>query len=149
MAELRLEEVIRRPLITEKNTWLMEKGQYTFEVHPEANKLQIRQAVQETFSVQVKAVNTLIEQKGGICAVDGQNTAVLPLPVAGIMSTDDAHTVAQAYAHVDKMAKALGSSLKAPFMTLSFMALLVIPSLKLSDKGLFDGDKFTFTDVLT
>src|SRR5690606_38430064 len=95
-----------------------------------------------------KAVNTLIEQKGGICAVDGQNTAVLPLPVAGIMSTDDAHTVAQAYAHVDKMAKALGSSLKAPFMTLSFMALLVIPSLKLSDKGLFDGDKFEFTDVL-
>ena len=59
MAALRLEEVIRRPLITEKNTWLMEKGQYTFEVHPDANKLQIREAVQETFSVKVKAVNTL------------------------------------------------------------------------------------------
>src|SRR5688572_752568 len=59
MAELRLEEVIRRPLITEKNTWLMEKDQYTFEVHPDANKLQIRQAVEETFSVQVKAVNTM------------------------------------------------------------------------------------------
>lgn len=59
MAELRLEEVIRRPLITEKNTWLMEKSQYTFEVHPDANKIQIREAVEETFSVKVKAVNTL------------------------------------------------------------------------------------------
>lgn len=60
MAELRLEEIIRQPLITEKNTWLMEKNQYTFEVHPDANKIQIREAVQETFSVKVKAVNTLI-----------------------------------------------------------------------------------------
>lgn len=59
MAELRMEEVIRRPLITEKNTWLMEQSQYTFEVHPDANKIQIREAVQETFSVKVKAVNTL------------------------------------------------------------------------------------------
>ena len=59
MAQLRIEEVIRRPLITEKNTWLMEKDQYTFEVHPDANKLQIRAAVEETFSVTVKAVNTL------------------------------------------------------------------------------------------
>lgn len=59
MAELRMEQVIRRPLITEKNTWLMDKDQYTFEVHPDANKLQIRAAVEETFSVTVKAVNTL------------------------------------------------------------------------------------------
>ncbi len=59
MAELRMEEVIRRPLITEKNTWLMDQDQYTFEVHPDANKLQIRAAVEETFSVTVKAVNTL------------------------------------------------------------------------------------------
>lgn len=59
MAELRMEDVIRRPLITEKNTWLMEKDQYTFEVHPDANKIQIRSAVEETFSVKVKAVNTL------------------------------------------------------------------------------------------
>ena len=59
MAELRLEEVIRRPLITEKNTWLMEQNQYTFEVHPDANKLQVREAVEATFSVKVKAVNTL------------------------------------------------------------------------------------------
>ena len=59
MAELRIEDIIRRPLITEKNTWLMERDQYTFEVHPDANKLQIRAAVEETFSVKVKAVNTL------------------------------------------------------------------------------------------
>jgi large subunit ribosomal protein L23 len=59
MAELRLEDVIRRPLITEKNTWLMEKGQYTFEVHPDSNKIMIRAAVQATFSVKVKAVNVL------------------------------------------------------------------------------------------
>ena len=59
MAELRLEDVIRRPLITEKNTWLMEQGQYSFEVHPNANKIQIKAAVQSTFSVKVTAVNTL------------------------------------------------------------------------------------------
>ena len=59
MAELRLEDVIRRPLITEKNTVLMDKGQYTFEVHPDANKIQIKAAVESTFSVNVKAVNTL------------------------------------------------------------------------------------------
>lgn len=59
MAELRLEDIIRRPLITEKNTWLMEQGQYTFEVDPEANKIQIKAAVEATFNVKVKAVNTL------------------------------------------------------------------------------------------
>jgi large subunit ribosomal protein L23 len=59
MSELRMEDVIRRPLITEKNTMLMEKGQYSFEVHPNANKIQIKKAVQETFSVRVRAVNTL------------------------------------------------------------------------------------------
>ena len=59
MAALSVEDIIRRPVITEKNTWLMEKGQYTFEVHPDANKIQIKAAVQETFSVTVKAVNTL------------------------------------------------------------------------------------------
>ena len=59
MAELRIEDIIRRPLITEKNTWLMEQGQYTFEVLPEANKIQIKDAVEKTFNVRVKAVNTL------------------------------------------------------------------------------------------
>lgn len=59
MAELRVEDVIRRPVITEKNTWLMERGQYTFEVAPQANKIQIKEAVEKTFEVRVKAVNTL------------------------------------------------------------------------------------------
>ena len=59
MAELRLEDVIRRPLITEKNTWLMESGQYSFEVHPNSNKIQIKAAVQDAFGVKVKAVNVL------------------------------------------------------------------------------------------
>jgi large subunit ribosomal protein L23 len=59
MPELRIEDIIRKPLITEKNTWLMEQGQYTFEVNPNANKIQIKEAVESTFNVEVKAVNTL------------------------------------------------------------------------------------------
>lgn len=95
-----------------------------------------------------KAVNALIECKGGIAAVDGNhNVAVLPLPVAGLMADTDGYTVGEKYASIDKIAKELGSELRAPFMTLSFMALLVIPSLKLSDKGLFNGSKFEFTPV--
>ncbi|MFW2476968.1 MAG: adenine deaminase C-terminal domain-containing protein, partial [Sediminibacterium sp.] len=70
------------------------------------------------------------------------NQQVLGLPVAGLMSINDGYTVAEAYTNIDRMAKQLGSTLQAPFMTLSFMALLVIPHLKLSDKGLFDGDGF-------
>ncbi len=69
---------------------------------------------------------------------------VVPLPVAGLMSTEVGHAVAEAYAGIDRMAKELGSSLGAPFMSLSFMALLVIPHVKLSDRGLFDGDRFAF-----
>jgi adenine deaminase len=69
---------------------------------------------------------------------------VVALPVAGLMSNRDGYEVANSYTEIDKMAKELGSTLSAPFMTLSFMALLVIPHLKLSDKGLFDGDKFEF-----
>jgi adenine deaminase len=71
----------------------------------------------------------------------------MPLPIAGLMSCDSVTTVAEAYTHIDAAAKELGTSMKAPFMTLSFMALLVIPSLKLSDKGLFDGNEFRFCDV--
>ncbi|MEN9697230.1 MAG: adenine deaminase [Bacteroidota bacterium] len=90
----------------------------------------------------VKAINLVIEQKGGISCVQGEQQKVLGLPVAGLMSTEDPNKVAAAYTEIDQMAKSLGSSLSAPFMTLSFMALLVIPHLKLSDKGLFDGDQF-------
>ncbi len=88
------------------------------------------------------AINLVIEHRGGISLADGANRRVLPLPVAGIMSDADAYIVADAYAALDREAKALGSSLSAPYMTLSFMALLVIPHLKLSDLGLFDGDSF-------
>ncbi|WP_299365029.1 adenine deaminase [Winogradskyella sp.] len=94
-----------------------------------------------------KAVNLIIEHKGGICAVSDSEEKVVPLPVAGIMSDQDAETIGQRYAELDQMAKALGSQLHAPYMSLSFMALLVIPSLKLSDKGLFDGNTFQFTDL--
>ncbi len=88
------------------------------------------------------AINLVIEHKGGISLADGEHHRVLPLPVAGIMSDADAYTAADAYSTMDREAKALGSTLGAPYMTLSFMALLVIPHLKLSDKGLFDGDAF-------
>ena len=94
-----------------------------------------------------KTVNLLIENKGGVCAVNGTEQKVLPLPVAGIMSDKDGWTAGKLYQEIDQMAKALGSPLKAPFMTLSFMALLVIPDLKLSDKGLFSGNTFSFVDL--
>jgi len=94
-----------------------------------------------------KAVNLIIENEGGICAVSNTEQKVVALPVAGIMSDKDAETIGKQYSELDKMAKELGSTLHAPYMSLSFMALLVIPSLKLSDKGLFDGGKFEFTDL--
>jgi adenine deaminase len=90
-----------------------------------------------------QAVNLVIQQRGGI-SVTGNRDMVLPLPVAGLMSNEDGYTVAAAYTAIDNAAKQLGSTLSAPFMTLSFMALLVIPHLKLSDRGLFDGDSFGF-----
>jgi len=95
----------------------------------------------------VSAINKVIESKGGVAVSDGNYQAVLPLPVAGLMSTDDGFKVAEHYHSLDKKAHELGSSLRAPFMTMSFMALLVIPDLKLSDKGLFDGTTFSFTDL--
>jgi len=94
-----------------------------------------------------KAVNLLIENEGGICAVSDTEEKVVALPVAGIMSDKNAETIGKQYSELDKMAKQLGSKLHAPYMSLSFMALLVIPALKLSDKGLFDGGKFEFTSV--
>ncbi len=94
-----------------------------------------------------RAVNALMESKGGISVVSGKQCDVLPLPVAGLMSNGDGYEVAKQYAAIDKQAKQLGTALQAPFMSLSFMALLVIPALKLSDKGLFDAQKFQFTPV--
>src|SRR5690606_17619248 len=94
-----------------------------------------------------RAVNLIIENKGGISAVSKSDEYILPLPVAGIMSDQNGHAVGKAYAALDSMAKKLGSTLQAPYMTLSFMALLVIPSLKLSDKGLFNGNDFKFVSL--
>ena len=94
-----------------------------------------------------KAVNLIIENKGGICAVHGNHQKSIALPVAGIMSDKDGWTTGKLYQEIDALTKELGSNLKAPFMTLSFMALLVIPDLKLSDKGLFSGSKFEFVDL--
>ncbi|MDD2791906.1 MAG: adenine deaminase, partial [Sediminibacterium sp.] len=92
-----------------------------------------------------RAINLVIETRGGVsCVNNGNELLVLPLPVAGLMSAEDGYQVAEQYTAIDAMAKSLGSTLSAPFMTLSFMALLVIPHLKLSDKGLFDGDRFEF-----
>jgi adenine deaminase len=94
-----------------------------------------------------KAVNLVIENSGGICAVNASEEKIVSLPVAGIMSDLSAEEIGKSYAELDTMAKQMGSKLSAPYMSLSFMALLVIPSLKLSDKGLFDGTSFQFTSL--
>jgi adenine deaminase len=94
-----------------------------------------------------KAVNLIIENKGGVSVVYDGVEEILPLPVAGIMSAQDGFEVAREYSKLNNLAKGLGSKLKAPFMTLSFMALLVIPEIKLSDKGLFDSEKFKFINL--
>lgn len=93
------------------------------------------------------AVNALIDSRGGISVVNDTQIDVMPLPIAGLMTDKDGEQTGKEYGTIDAKAKELGTKLKAPFMTLSFMALLVIPSLKLSDKGLFDGNKFEFVPV--
>ena len=95
----------------------------------------------------IRVVNLLISGKGGIVATDGSVDKILPLPVGGIMTNEDGYRVAKEYHQLDKFAKELGSRLSAPFMTLSFMALLVIPELKTGDKGLFDGVNFKLTEL--
>ena len=94
------------------------------------------------------AINQIIETKGGILACVDQRTCLLPLPVGGTMSANVGSVISKQYEEIDAMAKELGSTLKAPFMTLAFMSLLVIPKLKLSDKGLFNGTTFTFTNLM-
>ncbi|MDQ0595127.1 adenine deaminase [Chryseobacterium ginsenosidimutans] len=94
-----------------------------------------------------KAVNAVIKAKGGISLATQTEELVLELPIAGIMTDLPAEEVAELYIKLDRRAKELGSKLRAPYMSLSFMALLVIPELKLSDKGLFNGKSFEFTDV--
>ena len=96
-----------------------------------------------------RAINLVINEGGGISLVNETDEKALPLPVAGLMSTCDGYRVANSYHILDEEAHKMGSKLRAPYMTLSFMALLVIPELKLSDKGLFDGIKFGFTDMFS
>jgi adenine deaminase len=93
----------------------------------------------------INAVNLLIKSQGGVSLVSDQIDNLVKLPVAGLMSVADGYLIADEYGEIDQMAKDLGASLSAPYMTLSFLALLVIPKLKLSDKGLFDGETFSFT----
>ena len=90
------------------------------------------------------AVNLVIENSGGVSFCKEDIEMIVPLPVAGLMSNEDGYKIAEQYSLIDKAVKDAGSTLGSPFMTLSFMALLVIPHLKLSDKGLFDGDSFSF-----
>lgn len=96
-----------------------------------------------------RAINLLVKHKGGIVAVAPKEEKVLPLPVAGLMSASDGYLVAAAYQETDSFAKQMGCTLKAPFMTLSFMSLLVIPELKISDKGLFDTIRFKPVSLFT
>jgi len=94
-----------------------------------------------------KVVNAIIENKGGMAVYDGKQIHILSLPIAGLLSDDYGEKVAETYQALQQKAKELGSNLSSPFMTLSFMALLVIPKIKLSDKGLFDGEKFQFIEI--
>lgn len=95
------------------------------------------------------AINGVIESEGGLSFSNAGKTDVLPLPVAGLMAVDPCDVVAAKYTLLDGAAKAAGTTLRAPYMTLSFMALLVIPALKLSDRGLFDGEKFDFVSLFS
>ena len=94
------------------------------------------------------AVNQVIDDKGGISVVSEDFADSLPLPFAGLMSNEDVYDVAKKLGILHKMVEALGCKIEAPFMTMAFMALLVIPSIKISDKGLFDGENFEFMDVI-
>jgi adenine deaminase len=97
----------------------------------------------------VNAINEIVKLRGGLAVASSNNIYSLPLPVAGIMSDKPVKKIAGEYESLSQKVKAMGCRMSAPFMTLSFMALLVIPELKLSDKGLFDGRKFYFVPLFT
>ena len=93
------------------------------------------------------AINTIVDSKGGIAVVNGEEVSLLSLPIAGLMSDLPVIEVAHQYEALNAKAKEIGAVFRAPFMTLAFMSLLVIPELKLGDKGLFDGLKFKKTNL--
>lgn len=96
----------------------------------------------------LSAINQIIDSTGGILVCDKEKTTLLPLAVGGLMSELEGSIIAEKYHAADKMVKELGSKLSSPFMTIAFMSLLVIPKLKLSDKGLFDGRTYSFTNLM-
>ena len=93
------------------------------------------------------AINAIISSKGGLSFNCGTSSTIMPLSIAGLMSDKDGYAVTNDYKGLDRLVKQAGSTLTAPYMTLSFLALLVIPELKLSDKGLFNGKTFSFVDL--
>jgi adenine deaminase len=92
-------------------------------------------------------INLIIENKGGLAVVNENFKYIIPLEIAGLMTNESGEIIANTYKEINKITKELGCQYNAPFMTLGFMALLVIPELKISDKGLFDNTKFNFTDL--
>lgn len=133
-----------KPSVAFINNFGLKKGAIASSVAHDSHNIIAVGASDEDIAL---AVNSIIDAKGGVCVVNDGKADVLSLPVAGLMTNEDAYIVAEKYQVIDKLAKELGSKLSAPFMTLSFMALLVIPTLKLSDKGLFDGSKFEFISL--
>ncbi len=126
-----------------KNTGL-KKGAFASSVAHDSHNIV---AVGTNDKAIVQVVNAIIRRKGGVAVLYNGKEEVLSLPVAGLMSNEDGFSVARRYEALDRMVHEMGSTLQSPFMTLSFMALLVIPDLKLSDKGLFDGRTFSFTSL--
>ncbi|WP_162341112.1 adenine deaminase [Cyclobacterium salsum] len=132
------------PQVALINGFGLKKGAFASSVAHDSHNLIVVGVSDEDMS---RAANLVIRCKGGLAAVNGPIEEVLPLEVGGLMSKADAFEVARHYTRLDKMVKTMGSRLQSPFMTLSFMALLVIPSIKLSDKGLFDGETFEFIPI--
>jgi len=101
-------------------------------------------AVGDDDNLIVQAINSVIDTQGGLSAVDSLETRVIPLPIAGLMSDKPVREIGELYENINTFVKNHGCTLHAPYMTLSFMALLVIPKIKMSDLGMFDAEKFEF-----
>jgi adenine deaminase len=95
----------------------------------------------------LNAINSVIDNKGGICFCNHYINEILKLPIAGLMSNKGSRHVAKKYKKIEEMLKQSGSMLNSPLMNFSFLALLVIPEIKISDRGLFDFEEFSFTEL--